>query len=117
MGDVKMATGSGLVYGPQGQTPASLLALAGYLELSLEEGKCVVMMRHDTEVCSVYIGNVTGEDDELTGHGAIAAAVADEILELTQAGVNRITVGEETYRFVRSFTHIGDVGAVVFAPA
>lgn len=37
--------------------------------------------------------------------GTIAAGVADEILELTHAGVNRITVGDQTYRFVRSFTH------------
>jgi hypothetical protein len=33
---------------------------------------------------------------------AIAAGVADEILELTQAGVNQIAVGDQTYRFVRS---------------
>ena len=33
---------------------------------------------------------------------AIAAGMADEILELTQAGVNQIAVGDQTYRFVRS---------------
>jgi hypothetical protein len=35
----------------------------------------------------------------------------------TQVGVNRITVGDQTYRFFRSFTHIANVGAVVFATA
>jgi hypothetical protein len=75
------------------------------------------MMRHDADVCSVYVGDPADEENPLTGHGTIAAGVADEILELTQAGVNRIAVGDQTYRFVRSFTHIADVGAVVFGPA
>lgn len=116
-GDGKMATTSGLVYGPREKTPGSLLTLVEYLELSLDEGECVVMMRHGADVCSVYVGDPTGSKDDLTGHGTIAVAVADEILELTQAGVNRITIGDQTYRFIRSFTHIADVGAVVFAPA
>ncbi|WP_211608723.1 hypothetical protein [Paraburkholderia haematera] len=111
-----MTTDSGLAYDPQGPMPGSLVTLLEYLELSLDEGECVVMMRHGTDVCAVYIGNPADEDNELTGHGTIAAGVADEILELTQAGINRITVGDQTYRFVRSFTHIADVGAVIFTP-
>ncbi len=75
------------------------------------------MMRHGTDICAVYLGDPADEDNELTGHGTIAADMADEILELTQAGVSRITVGDQTYRFVRSFAHIADVGAVIFAPA
>lgn len=117
MGDGNMAADSGLAYDPQGQTPGSLLTLVEYLELSLDEGECVVMMRHGTGVCAVYIGDPADEDNELTGHGTIAAGVADEILELTHAGLNRITLGDQTYRFVRSFTHIADVGAVIFSPA
>lgn len=116
-GDGNMAADSGLAYDPQGQTPGSLLTLVEYLELSLDEGGCVVMMRRSTDVCAVYIGEPADEDNELKGHGTIAAGVADEILELTHAGLNRITVGGQTYRFVRSFTHIADVGAVIFAPA
>jgi hypothetical protein len=116
-GDGKMASASDLTYGRQGQTPDSLRALAAYLELSLDNGKCVVMMRHDKDVCSVYVGDPAGEENDLTGHGTISAAVAYEILELTQVGVNRMTGGDQTYRFFRSFTHIADVGAVIFAPA
>jgi len=115
--DGTMTTSSGLANGPQEETPESLLALIKYLELSLDKGKCVVMMRHHADLCSVYVGDPADEENELTGHGTIAAGVADEILELTQAGVNRIAVGDQTYRFVRSLTHIADVGAVVFGPA
>ncbi|MFM0388579.1 hypothetical protein [Paraburkholderia dipogonis] len=94
-----------------------MLTLVEYLELSLDAGECVVMMRHGTDVCAVYLGDPADEDNELTGHGTIAADVTEEILELTRAGVNRITTGGQTYRFVRSFAHIADVGAVIFAPA
>jgi hypothetical protein len=94
-----------------------LVTLAEYLELSLDEGERVVMMRHGSDVCAVYVGDPAGSQGDLTGHGTIAATLADEILELTQAGVNRITIGDQTYRFVRSFTHVGDSGAVIFAPA
>jgi hypothetical protein len=112
-----MATVSDFTFGPQGQAPESLRTLAEYLELSLDKGRCVVMMRHGKEVCSVYVGDPANEEEDLTGHGTISAVVADEILELTQVGVNRMTVGDQTYRFFRSFTHIADVGAVIFAPA
>jgi len=111
-----MAIASDLTYGPRGQTPESLRTLAEYLELSLDNGTCVVMMRHGTEVCSVYVGDQAVKQDNLTRLGTISAAVADEILALTQAGVNRIAVGDQTYRFVRSFTHVANVGAVVFGP-
>jgi hypothetical protein len=102
--------------GPRAHTPESLLALAAYLEISLEKGKSVVMMRRDTDVCSIYIGDPAVEEGDLTRHGTISKAVAEELLELTQAGLNRITVGDQTYRFFRSFTLVSDVGAVVFAP-
>jgi hypothetical protein len=94
-----------------------LLALAKYLELALDEGKCVVLMRHGVGVCAVYIGDPAGLQDDLAVHGEIAAALADGMLESTQVGVNQITIGDQPYRFIRSFTHIGDQGAVVFAPA
>jgi hypothetical protein len=112
-----MNTAPDLTCDPYGQTPESLRALTEYLELSLDKGKCVVMMRDGTDVCSVYVGDPAGDEDDLTRHGTISAAVADEILELTQVGVNRMTVGDQTYRFFRSFTHIADIGTVVFTPA
>ncbi|WP_370711739.1 hypothetical protein [Paraburkholderia sp. IW21] len=111
-----MATASGLASGPQGKTPESLLALAEYLELSLDEGKCLVMIRQDIDICAVYVGDPTGPQDDFTSHGTIAARLADEILESTQAGANRVTIGDQTYRFIRSFMQIDDSGAVVFAP-
>jgi len=115
-GDGTMATASDLTDSPQGQPPESLQALAEYLEFSLDKGKCLVMMRHGTDVCSVYIGDPSDEEGDLTAHGTIATALADEILEFTRSGANQITVGDQTYRFFRSFTHVAKVGAVVFAP-
>jgi hypothetical protein len=111
-----MTTSSGLVNGRQDGPPESLLALIKYLDIALDQGACVVMMRDDANVCSIYVGDPTDEESPLTGHGTIAMGVADEILKLTQAGVNRIVVGDQTYRFVRSFTHVADVGAVIFRP-
>jgi hypothetical protein len=111
-----MATDSGPDHGSQGQTSESLLALAKYLELSLDAGACVVMLRQSADVCPVYVGDPAGTPDDLTRRGTISATLADEILETTHAGVNRITIGEQTYQFFRSFTHIEDRGAVVFAP-
>ena len=115
--DSEMTTSSELVNSPQDATPESLLALIKYLDLALDKGKSVVMMRHEVDVCSVYVGDPADEENPLARQGTIEAGVADEILELTQAGVNRIEVGDQVYRFVRSFTHVAGVGAVVFGPA
>ena len=112
-----MTTSSELVNSPQDATPESLLALSKYLDLALDKGKSVVMMRHEVNVCSVYVGEPADEENPLARQGTIAAAVADEILELTRAGVNRIELEDQVYRFVRSFTHVAGVGAVVFGPA
>jgi hypothetical protein len=112
-----MTTASGLVPSQHGQPSESLLTLAEFLELALDEGECVVLMRHGADVCAVYIGDATGSQDDSAGHGTIAATLADGMLELTEAGANRITIGDQTYRFIRSFTHIADREAVVFAPA
>ncbi|NMM04505.1 hypothetical protein HHL24_42550 [Paraburkholderia sp. RP-4-7] len=112
-----MTASSGLLSGTRGQTPESLRTLSEYLELSLDKGMCVIMMRDGTDLCSVYVGDPAGEADDLTRHGSISVAVANEILVLTQVGPNRMTVGDQTYRFFRSFTHIDNIGAVIFVPA
>jgi hypothetical protein len=112
-----MTIGSGSASGSLEATPASLLTLIQYLELSLDSGKGVVMMRRDPQVFSVCLGNPENEEEALKSQGTITAAVANEILERTQAGMNRLTAGNQTYRFFRSFTHIAGVGAVVFVPA
>ena len=112
--DSEMTTSSDLANAPQDATPESLMALIQYLDLALDKGKSVVMMRHEVGVCSVYVGDPADEENPLARQGTIAAGVADEILELTRAGVNRVEVGDLVYRFVRSFTHVSGVGAVVF---
>jgi hypothetical protein len=100
-----------------GQPAESLLTLSRYLELALDDGACVVLVRRGADICSVYIGDPTGEEDDLTGHGTITVALANEILELTSSGANQMTIGDVAYRFVRSFTHIAERGATVFTPA
>jgi hypothetical protein len=111
-----MTSASSLVPSQHEQPPASLLTLAKYLELALDEGECVVLARQYSEHCAVYVGVPTGSQDDLAGHGVIAAALVTEMLELTEAGANRMTIGDQTYRFNRSFTNIADLGAVVFTP-
>jgi hypothetical protein len=96
----------------------SLLTLAEFRELALDEGACVVLMRHSAGICAVYIGDPMGTQDDLTGRGTITAALADEILDLTEAGADRMSIGDQPpYRFTRSLTHIAHHGAVIFAPA
>ena len=102
--------------GIQRPTPESLRTLAAYLEISLEKGKSVIMIRRNTDACSIYIGNPADEDSALSRQGTISNAMAGELLELTHVGLNRITVADQTYRFFRSFTLVSDVGAVIFAP-
>jgi hypothetical protein len=112
-----MTTVSDLASGSQGESPESLLTLAKYLELSLDAGTCIVMMRRTSDVVSIILGEPTGELSDLQGCGTITTAVADEILDMMKSGTNQITVGELQYRFFRSFAHIAGVGAVVLAPA
>jgi exosome complex RNA-binding protein Rrp42 (RNase PH superfamily) len=104
-----MTTDSSFANSPQDEVRGSLLTLSKYLERSLDVGKSVVMMRRDREVFSVYVGDPAAEEEDLKSLGTITATEANEILELTQVGVNRMTVGGQT--------NIADVGAVIFAPA
>jgi hypothetical protein len=115
-GDSKMDTASQSISDARGHAPESLRTLSAYLELSLECGKSVVMMRRDADTCSICIGDPADEEGRLKQRGTISKALADELLALTQAGLNRMTVGDQTYRFFRSFTLVAGVGAVVFAP-
>ena len=112
-----MTTASGLLPSQHGQPPEALETLSEYLELALDEGKRLILMRRGTEECPVYIGEPARWEGDLARHGTIGVALVDEILQLTAAGANRIAIGDQTYRFIRSFTHIADCGAVVFTPA
>lgn len=112
-----MTTVSGWVNGSQDEAPESLRTLVKYLELSLDKGQSVVMMRQQGGEFSVSLGNPADEENPLKRQGTIAAGIAGEILAFTHPGANLISTGNESYRFFRSFAQVGEAGAVVFAPA
>jgi hypothetical protein len=112
-----MTINSEVVSEPQESPPESLRTLAAHLERALDAGRNVVLMRRDADSFSVCLGNPENEDDKLKSLGTLTASTVNEILESTRAGANRLSVGDEEYRFFRSFTQIDNVGAVVFAPA
>jgi hypothetical protein len=116
-GKQEMTPNNAVIYQPQACTPESLRTLAVYLELALDEGESVVLMRIGTHVRSVYVGNPSGAFEDLTDHGVVAAFQADEMLALTRLGLNRITSDDQQYRFMRSVRYIADRQAVVFTPA
>ncbi|BCG03002.1 hypothetical protein PPGU19_075700 (plasmid) [Paraburkholderia sp. PGU19] len=98
------------------QTPESLLTLAEYLELSLDLGGSLIMMRPRFQACAMYVKIPAGPKEDLRSCGMIEEVLADEILQLTHVGINHLEIDGQAYRFVRSFAHIARHGAVVFAP-
>ena len=110
-----MTNDNGLANGHSEQTPESLQTLAEYLEQSLDKSSSIVMMRHTADICTMYLGEPAGPREELRQVGAIAISLANDILESTSSGANQMPIGGEIYRFVRSFTQIGDTPAVVFS--
>lgn len=110
-----MTNDNGLANGHSEQTPESLQTLAEYLEQSLDKSTSIVMMRHTADICTMYLGDPAGPREELRQVGAIAISLANDILESTSSGANQMPIGGEIYRFVRSFTQIGDTPAVVFS--
>ncbi|CAB3709555.1 hypothetical protein LMG27174_04152 [Paraburkholderia rhynchosiae] len=97
------------------QVPESLQTLAAYLERSLDAATSVVMMRHTTEVCTVYLGDPEGSREDLKQIGAISASLANGVLESTSSGVNLMQIRGQAYRFARSFTQVDGMAAVVFS--
>lgn len=97
--------------------PESLQTLVEYLELSLDKASSVVMTRPANDVCAVYLGDPSGLIEEMKKLGTIAIPLANEMLELTRSGVNEMEIGGQAYRFVRTFTQVGDAAAVVFSAA
>jgi hypothetical protein len=106
---------NGLANGLSEQVPESLQTLAGFLEQSLDKATSIVMMRHTAEVCTVYLGDPTAPREDLRQVGSIAITLANDMLESTSSGANQMPIGGQIYRFVRSFTLIGDTAAVVFS--
>jgi hypothetical protein len=95
--------------------PEPLQTLAGYLERSLDEVTSVVLMRHTTDVCTVYVGDPEGRREDLKQIGAISTALANGMLESTSSGINVMQIGGQAYRFARSFTQLDGMAAVVFS--
>ena len=93
----------------------SLRALAAYLERSLDKATSIVMIRHTNDACTVYLGDPEDSQEDLRQIGTITIQVANGILESTASGANTMQVDGSVYRFVRSFTQVGDMAAVVFS--
>ena len=111
-----MTPSNATIYQTRTCTPESLRTLASFLELALDEGKSVVVMRIGKQARSVYVGNPTGALEDLTDSGVVDAFQADEMLVLTRLGLNRITADGQHYRFMRSVRYIADRQVVVFTP-
>src|SRR5580692_5560269 len=109
-----MTTAAGSAYAMYTSTPASLRELANYLELALDAGQAVVVMRYGTSQRSVYIGDPENSLDTLSSSDAVAAHLDEEMLALTEPGMNRITADGQVYRFTRTHRYIEDRQAVIF---
>jgi hypothetical protein len=105
----------GLADGQPAHVPEALQTLAGYLERSLDNAASIVMLRHTAGVCTVYLGDPEGPREDLRQIGTIEVSLANDMLESTFSGPNQMSIGGQVYRFVRSFTQVGDTAAVVFA--
>ncbi len=110
-----MTNASGATTNLQGPRLEALQVLAEYLELSLDAGASLIVMRHSSDTATLYVGDAAGPREELKQRGTIAASLANEILNVTEAGNNLIDIEGKTYRFFRSFTHIEGVAAVGFS--
>jgi hypothetical protein len=73
------------------------------------------MTRPTSDFCIVYLGDPAGLREDLKQIGTISISLANETLELTSSGANQMHVDGQAYRFVRSFTKVGDMAAVVFS--
>ncbi|MFL9933027.1 hypothetical protein P0D88_28270 [Paraburkholderia sp. RL18-103-BIB-C] len=111
-----MTHASGANTGQRAPLLEALLTLAEYLELSLDAGASLIVMRHASDTATLYLGDASGPREDLKRRGTVTASLANEILDATRAGVNVMEIEGRTYRFFRSFTHMDDVAAVVFSP-
>jgi hypothetical protein len=112
--ELKMTNNNKLAGSPE-HVPESLRTLAVYLERSLDKATSIVMMRHTTDACTVYLGEPEGARVDLKQIGTITIPVANGILESTSSGANTMQIDGQVYRFVRSFRQVGDMAAVVFS--
>jgi hypothetical protein len=113
--EVEVTSDNGIANRHPEQAPESLQTLAEYLERALDTATSIVMMRHTAGVCTVYLGDPIAPREDLKQTAAIPVSVANDVLELTRSGRNQVQIGGQVYRFVRSFTQVGDTAAVVFS--
>lgn len=95
----------------------ALATLSEYLELSLDKGKNLILVRGQSGKSDVYLGEPDDPQLEWVRCGSIQNTVASAILEATRSGLNELSIQGQTYRFVRMFTQVLDQGGVVFAAA
>ncbi len=110
-----MTDDTGLTNGHCGPVPEALQTLAEYLEQSLDKATSIVMMRHSDGVCTVYLGDPSGQREDLRQIASIDVSLINGMLESTRSGANQMTIGGQEYRFVRSFSAVGDTAAIVFS--
>lgn len=110
-----MTDASGANTNQHAPPPEALRVLAEYLELSLDAGGSLIVMRHTSDTATIYIGDAAGPREDLKRRGTITASIANDIQDVTRAGANLIEVESRTYRFFRSFAHLDEDAAVVFS--
>ncbi len=98
-------------------TTEALATLSEYLERSLDAGASLILVRSRSEKSDVYLGDASEAQTDWRRCGVIQNAMVGKILEATNSGFNELTIGNQTYRFNRSFTQVADHGAVVFSPS
>jgi hypothetical protein len=91
--------------------------LSEYLELSLDKGMSLIVVRSQGEESDVYLGEPGEPDAEWTSCRAVQNSVVRAILESTRSGLNELVIQGQTYRFARTFAQVAEHGAVVFTPA
>ncbi|HKT95311.1 MAG TPA: hypothetical protein VJS30_02095 [Paraburkholderia sp.] len=102
---------------PHNADAEALATLAEYLELLLDKGQSLILVRSHAESSDIFLGDASEPEEGWTRHGAIRNAMASAVLGVTQSGFNELTIGGQTYRFVRAFTQVANQGAVVFSAA
>jgi hypothetical protein len=112
--ELKMTDNNEVAGSPE-PVPESLRILAVYLERSLDKATSIVMMRHTTDACTVYLGDLENSREDLKQTGTITIPVANGILDSTSSGANTVQIEGQVYRFVRSFAQVGGMAAVVFS--
>ena len=91
-----------------------MATLSEYLELALDKGGHLVMVKTKSGTSTLYVGDIPLSAENLRQCAVIQSDIADAILDATGSGLNEMDINGETYRFMRFFTEFDDKGAVAF---